>query len=98
MFMDFLGRVETAYKCSGLCSTQKLYLFSDINAGIPTQACGTDLKNNYVKATLGNYGAGCFVIGCLLLIPFLLHIPQMISFNHVWRNGAIFPGKYQNVI
>ena len=36
IFLNYLGKVETQYECSGVCEKKKIYYFSDINNGVPT--------------------------------------------------------------
>lgn len=51
--MDFLGKVEEKYECSGICDQMSVYYFSNINEGIPKTSCWTGLKKEIFWNTFG---------------------------------------------
>lgn len=96
-FMNFLGEIEEENECSGVCQQQGLYYFSDVSKGVPKKNCKEEFAKE-MKRSFGNYGIGCIIIGFLLCIPCLLHIPLLFSCKDCWRDAAFFPTRTMNVI
>lgn len=96
-FMNFLGKIEEDNKCSGVCTQKNLYYFSDVSMGVPTTNCKLAFEKQIEKA-YGNYGIGCIIIGFLLCVPFLLHIPLLFSCKDCWKDAAFFPTRTMNII
>jgi hypothetical protein len=44
-YMPVLTWIENTFDCSGLCTPQELYLFSDINNGKPKNSCLTEVND-----------------------------------------------------
>ena len=89
-FLNYLGDVEDENECAGVCTQKEIYYFSDISNGVPQKNCKEPLQKE-IKKAWGNYGVGCIIIGLLLCIPFLLHIPLLFSCKDCWRDAAFFP-------
>lgn len=72
-FMDFMGKLEVDNKCSGICTKEPIYYFSDINNGVPTTQCAEKIKSTYMIGKLKNFGIGLIIMALLLCLPWCLH-------------------------
>lgn len=57
-FLDYFGRVEEGYKCSGICETQEKYYFYNSAAGYPDHPCLSSIRTEMVEGELRNLGIG----------------------------------------
>ena len=61
-YITLLTWLETNFKCSGLCTGQKIKYFSDVNAELPTGSCYA-AANNWVQTNFLSYGIVAIVFG-----------------------------------
>lgn len=66
-YLSLLTWVEKQFSCSGLCSAQKIYLFSDVNHGVPKGSCYTQLRN-WIKEHFLTYAIVFISIGSYMLL------------------------------
>lgn len=71
-YLDYFGDIEDAYSCSGICTYQSIYYFSDSNGGAPDKECKKsitdDVLTDIVQATgIAYLSTGCafFLIWCI---------------------------------
>jgi len=61
MFASFMGPIEKQFKCSGICTKIDYYIYSDVNAGWPTEACGNAIIDKVLSMGNGiGYGSLAF--------------------------------------
>lgn len=73
--IDYFGKIESEFECSGVCTKKDWYYFSDITKGLPPNSCKDDIKNKVLKYDVGNYGLGMLLIAAFVALPWLLHFP-----------------------
>lgn len=65
-YIPLLKWIEKEFDCSGLCSQANLFLFSDINRGIPTESCRNEvynwIRNKFLLYGLIIIGFGVFQV------------------------------------
>jgi Tetraspanin family len=66
-YIPVLTWVENTFSCSGLCTPQKLYLFSDINKGKPTNGCLTEVYD-WINTNFLTYAIISIVFGAFMVI------------------------------
>lgn len=66
-YLSFVTWTEKSFGCSGLCTSQSLFMFSDANAGNPIGPCYRELRS-WVNTTFLNYGIISIVFGSYLVI------------------------------
>lgn len=71
--MDKVGEVEKKFKCSGICSQQSIYYFSDVNMGAPEKRCLEALSGEVLFDSTGKYGAAFLIIWFFLLLGWCAH-------------------------
>jgi hypothetical protein len=59
--MPVFADLEKTYSCSGLCTKNKYYVYSDVNKGPPLNTCEAGLKD-YITSNFYNYGVGFSVM------------------------------------
>lgn len=58
--------MEEKFMCSGLCTAQELFMFSDVNQGIPVGSC-FQLVSDWVQKNFLNYGVISIILGIFQL-------------------------------
>jgi len=66
-YLSLLKWVEEQFSCSGLCSHQKIYLFSDVNNGVPKGSCYSRLRD-WIKEHFLTYAIVFISIGSYMLL------------------------------
>ncbi|CAI2363548.1 unnamed protein product [Moneuplotes crassus] len=67
-YLGYFGEIEKDYKCSGMCSLNDKYYFSDINIGAPEKRCIDAIRNDIILGDVRNYGIGYTVSGAVLFV------------------------------
>ena len=62
---------EKTFKCAGACYDSPIYLFSNVNNGLPESACGTKVAN-YLTKYSKRIGIISFIIFGFLFITVLM--------------------------
>ncbi|CAG9319719.1 unnamed protein product [Blepharisma stoltei] len=70
-YIPLIKWMEKHFDCSGLCSYRPIYLFSDINNGVPENSCRKEVYD-WAKDKFLTYGVITIVFGCWQLYTFLL--------------------------
>jgi hypothetical protein len=65
-YIPLITWIEKKFECSGLCTSQELLMFSDVNLGKPNGACYDDLKE-WADKNFVNYGVISIVLGSFQL-------------------------------
>ena len=68
-YTDYLMLVqwmEERFMCSGLCTAEKLFMFSDVNQGVPSGSCYA-LVNQWAQTNFENYGIISIALGSFQL-------------------------------
>lgn len=66
-YLALLKWIEESFSCSGFCTAQKFYLFSDINNGKPGGGCLTEM-HDWVMENFLIYGIISIIFGIYLVI------------------------------
>jgi hypothetical protein len=66
--MNYMGKVEAKFKCSGFCELQPIYYFSDVNAGAPEKRCLEAFVDEVLFDVTGKYGTALIIVGFFMLI------------------------------
>ncbi|CAI2365886.1 unnamed protein product [Moneuplotes crassus] len=67
-YLDYFGEIEKEYKCSGICTLQKVYYFGDSSRGEPPKACKDPINDELLKGEILGMGIGYLVIGVVLFV------------------------------
>ena len=71
--LGILGEIEAEYDCSGVCTKQNIYYFSDTREGEPDDSCKDSIKNKYIQSKVTNYGIGFIVMALFIFLPWILN-------------------------
>jgi len=71
--MDKFGWVETNYNCSGICTQESIYYFSDVGVGAPTNNCLNAITGPVLFDMTGKYGTAFIIIWFFILIGWCMH-------------------------
>mmetsp|Transcript_17479 Transcript_17479/g.15412 ORF Transcript_17479/g.15412 Transcript_17479/m.15412 type:complete len:263 (+) Transcript_17479:236-1024(+) len=71
-YLDLFGKVEKEYSCSGICTQQSIYYFSDSSQGAPEKSCKEPIDEELLKGEILPMGIGYTIIGALLFIVFFI--------------------------
>lgn len=66
-YIPLMTWLETQFSCSGLCTSQKIYYFSDVTSGLPSNLCYTSVKN-WAESNFMQYGIVSIVLGFYELV------------------------------
>lgn len=80
-YLDFYGKIEEKYKCSGICEIYEVYFFSDITDGLPKNSCFESIRDNIIMEQIYTIG---FII--LLIGIFMLSLSLYLFIQ--WRTNA----------
>ncbi|CAG9322683.1 unnamed protein product [Blepharisma stoltei] len=61
-YLPFLKWMEKKFDCSGLCTAANLYLFSDINRGVPDGSCRQEIYD-WIQDNFLTYGIIALAFG-----------------------------------
>lgn len=75
-YLEYLGKIEEDYNCSGICAKQGIYYFSDVNKGFPESSCKQKIKDEVAGKQIGMFGFGGIAIALALCLPWLVHFPM----------------------
>ena len=73
-----MAKFEEMFKCSGFCTVTKLYLYSNINNGMPEGPCSAQL-GNVIRKLSSTIGAVSIVIALILLFNSIMSCCYMCS-------------------
>lgn len=71
-YLDYFGDIEKAYDCSGIWNYYAAYYFSDIDRGIPKEACANSIKNKMIKREIIGMGIAYFITGIIAGVVMLI--------------------------
>mmetsp|Transcript_119232 Transcript_119232/g.178117 ORF Transcript_119232/g.178117 Transcript_119232/m.178117 type:complete len:86 (+) Transcript_119232:656-913(+) len=63
--------MEDTFNCAGICTKGVFYMFTNINNGIPDDACGPKLMD-YIEDYSTKIGAVALIVAALLLINVII--------------------------
>ena len=69
-YIPLLTWIENQFSCSGLCTPQKIFMFSDVNQGLPSGACYQQV-NDWAQENFQNYGIISIILGVFQIIIIL---------------------------
>lgn len=67
-YLGHFGNIEKEFSCSGICTLQNRYYFSDINNGVPSKTCFDVIKDDLILGDVRGYGIGYTVAGVVLFV------------------------------
>lgn len=65
--MGFLGELENRFECSGLCTREKWFYFSDVNRGAPLYSCQSTILSYISEKFIMAYG---IILTCAVIMFF----------------------------
>jgi len=99
--IKFLSKLERKYECSGLCTREKWFYFSDVNKGPPLYSCQESIMNYMSEKFMKIYGIvlTCAIITFFAPVPAiaLMYIkPRRVWFHFI--NLATTPVAIRSII
>lgn len=67
-YLGYFGDIEEQFDCSGICTLQAKYYFSDINNGVPGKLCFDSIKDDLILGEVRGYGIGYTVAGIVCFL------------------------------
>lgn len=86
-FLGHFGTIEKEFKCSGICTLQNRYYFSDINIGVPEKTCIDVIKDELVLGEVRGFGIGYTVTACILFLIWFVQYGLCCRAKEAARQG-----------
>jgi hypothetical protein len=71
-YLDLFGDLESEFDCSGICTIQSVYYFSDSSNGLPTQKCQDPIRDDVLLSDILGMGIGYLVTGLVILLVWFI--------------------------
>lgn len=71
-YLDLFGDLEKEFSCSGICTIQSVYYFSDSSQGQPTQKCQDPMRDEVLLSDVLGMGIGYVVTGVVILFVWFI--------------------------
>jgi hypothetical protein len=71
-YLDLFGDLESEFDCSGICTIQSVYYFSDSSKGAPTQKCQDPMRDNVLLSDVLGMGIAYVVTAFVILFVWFI--------------------------
>ena len=90
VILSFIGWMEERWQCSGLCTVQKYYYYSDVNNGQPIRACKENMLDYINRWYMGTYAL-------VIISAVIIFLGSISSLFYICCGGERKDEKYARV-
>ena len=87
---SFLTELEERYACSGLCTREKWFYFSDVSMGVPLYSCQKSISDYVTERFIMIYG---IILTCAV-VTFFAPVPAIVFMCMKARRVSYYLGCY----